>query len=278
MDYYIKCPVCGCNNSIACGYLPFELHDGNIMTAIYKCSKCHSFWRALPDKLDISSHFDLACYTANEQRDIWTDKRHQLFMQVNRLLKKHRPCSSQTLLDVGCAYGHMIEFFAQKGVFCTAVEPVTRLRKDISRSGITVYAGLEMVPHNIPYHAITFIDSLYYIPRPLEALTRAVMLLSPDGLVIIRMANRTPFLRLLYPFGITHVFQHVFSDQLVALSHCGILNMVHAAGARVQATYFYEARCVEGIGDFALYRVLGLFAAITRIPVSPGILYVISRR
>jgi hypothetical protein len=56
--------------------------------------------------------------------------------------------------------------------------------------------------------------------------------------------------------------------------------MVRAAGLHVRAIRFLEARRMEdcrNLGHFFVFQVLGFLACLTRFPVSPGTIYVISR-
>ena len=53
--------------------------------------------------------------------------------------------------------------------------------------------------------------------------------------------------------------------------------MVSAAGAHVLAIHMHEARHAAGIMEHILYGGLGRLAKVTHIPISPGIIYVISR-
>jgi SAM-dependent methyltransferase len=206
--------------------------------------------------------------------------RRPLFLQVGRIVEgaRGRWPASPALLDVGCAHGHLLDHFAEKGFSCSGVEPVERLRGQLEGRGVAVHARLEDVGPERAYDVITFIDTLYYFDKPGAALACALALLSRDGIIVVRNVNRTPFLRLMRQWRDRPAYRRVFGDQLVALSHRGVQEMVRHAGARLRASYFYEARLFHGIADRLLYCGLGVAATLTRLPVSPGILYVISRR
>lgn len=272
------CPACGANSAIPVGTLPLG-HGGAIRTAISECSHCHTFWRAPPEEADLLSHLSNAGYTADARRDAMRAARRPLFMQVGRIAEgaRGRWPTRPAVLDVGCAHGHLLDHFSEKGFSCTGVEPVARLRPHLEGRGIAVHARLDDVEPDRPFNLITFIDTLYYFDMPGAALARALTLLSRDGIIVVRITNRTPFLRLMRLWRDRPVFRRVFGDQLVALSHRGFLTMVQRAGGRLQTSYFYESRKFHGVADRLLYRGLGVAAALTRLPVSPGIVYVISR-
>jgi hypothetical protein len=174
----------------------------------------------------------------------------------------------------------MMELFAQQGWVCSGVEPVGRLRDDVGSRGFTVYAALEDVPCVPSYDAITFIDSLYYLLEPCLALSRASSMLTSGGVIVVRIANRTPPLRLLRTLRSWRRFADVFSDQIAAISHEGMQAMAHAAGLHVSLLCLREARPVIGrpvAQTWLLYRVVGPLAALTGLRLSPGIIYVLHK-
>lgn len=272
------CPACGRDAVIPAGTLPMVLHGGSVRTSISECGHCHSFWRTPPEKAELDSHLSAAGYTDDALRERMRALRRPLFMQVGRIVDRARGrWERPAILDVGCAHGHLLDHFAEKGFSCAGVEPVARLSPSLEDRGIAVHARLEDVSPDRPYDLITFIDTLYWFDMPASAFARALSLLSPDGIIVVRIANRTPFLRLMRPWRGRTIYSRVFGDQLVALSHRGVVEMVRRAGARLRSSHFYEARSFTGIADRVLYRGLGTAAALTRLPISPGILYVISR-
>jgi 2-polyprenyl-3-methyl-5-hydroxy-6-metoxy-1,4-benzoquinol methylase len=93
------------------------------------------------------------------------------------------------LLDVGAAYGFLMEEAARFGFVPFGVELSPNAARYASMYG-TVFTGtLDAVVTDDRFSAITFIDSLEHFEDPVAGLKKAASLLAPGGVVAVMVPN-----------------------------------------------------------------------------------------
>jgi 2-polyprenyl-3-methyl-5-hydroxy-6-metoxy-1,4-benzoquinol methylase len=186
------------------------------------------------------------------------------------------------VLDVGCAYGHLLDLFSQLNCHCTGVELVDELRDRLnSAAKYKVYKDIRDLPASEGnYDVITLIDSLYYFQDPLECLKDLGKRLSKTGVMIIRITNRTPLLNLYRLLSRDRISNRIFGDQVIAFTHTAMQICSRKAGVQIKSVRFYEKKNLSGRGfieGFLYYRVLPVIATATRLKVTPGLTYLYVR-
>jgi SAM-dependent methyltransferase len=281
------CPVCASGTAEFICRLPFgrqhksrsALDSSPLDTEVYRCHSCGSYLRDGLDGVDLAAHFSDASYTNLAREETLRARRLAFFEFLVQLgLGELTGEKAPQVLDVGCSYGHMLELCHERGCRCWGVEPVGALRARMNASAVAiVFADLRDVPSELKFDLVFLIDSLYDFPRPREVLSDLTELLGDGGVIVIRIANRTPLLNLMVAFRMNgRISRALFGDEVVALSHRGMENAIAKAGLCVERVHHHEHKSMRRRPWRLrlMYWVLPVVARITRWRVSPGIIYV----
>jgi SAM-dependent methyltransferase len=108
------------------------------------------------------------------------------------------------LLDVGCGYGGFVSLMRDRGWDAEGVDPSPVTVAAASARGIPVRLGTleEFSRSSAPYSAITMFYVLEHLFDPMSALRKVFALLEPGGVLLVRVPDTTPIVRLLSPFGL----------------------------------------------------------------------------
>ncbi|MEN8208247.1 MAG: class I SAM-dependent methyltransferase [Candidatus Fermentibacteria bacterium] len=119
------------------------------------------------------------------------EKYHDTFMNIfsrrHRDLLRH--AGGRRLLEVGCAYGFLLDYLAGKGWDVQGVE-VSPMSSEYARDklGLRVHTGdLESADLQVhSFDVILLLDVLEHIHRPYDLLRRIHELLSPAGILVVQ--------------------------------------------------------------------------------------------
>ena len=108
------------------------------------------------------------------------------------------------LLDVGCGYGGFVSLMRDRGWDAEGVDPSPMTVAAASARGIPVRLGTldEFSRSGAAYRAITMFYVLEHLFDPISALRKVFALLDPGGVLLVRVPDTTPIVRLLSPFGL----------------------------------------------------------------------------
>jgi SAM-dependent methyltransferase len=195
----INCKICGSEALQKIASLPLETADKIITSEITKCLVCGTFSSALDySDSEVQSHFELASYTDVKFEKHYLESKRPLFQAILQQIKSliYLSPNKATCLDIGSSYGHMLDLFKSNGITVQGVEIVDRLREDLKKRGYQIYKSISEVPEENVYDIITFIDSFIYLEDPVKTLTELRPHLRDNGILVIRIPNRTPFLNM----------------------------------------------------------------------------------
>lgn len=102
-----------------------------------------------------------------------------------------KPFGNKRVLDVGCGWGRLLDYFKILGWKTFGVEPGISASERARKKGHTVYTG-ELLSTKFPsnyFSAIVFCHSLEHIHNPIEVLKEAYRILLPHGLLVIEVPN-----------------------------------------------------------------------------------------
>jgi cyclopropane fatty-acyl-phospholipid synthase-like methyltransferase len=119
----------------------------------------------------------------------------------------------QSLLDFGCSRGFLLDLF--DGIRAEGVES----NQDYVRTKLPVYPGLESVPYNLPYDAITCIHVLEHLADPLEYIQALSAYLAPGGLLFLEVPS---LISKGGPFRLAHL---TFMEPAVLVGLCERANL-----------------------------------------------------
>ncbi|MGZ8450386.1 MAG: class I SAM-dependent methyltransferase [Candidatus Deferrimicrobiaceae bacterium] len=108
------------------------------------------------------------------------------------------------LLDVGCGYGGFVSLMRDRGWDAEGVDPSPRTVSAASVKGIPVRLGtLDAFSRSgAAYRAITMFYVMEHLFDPMSSLKKVFSLLEPGGVLLVRVPDTTPIVRLLSPFGL----------------------------------------------------------------------------
>jgi len=225
------CPVCGAvAETVGTSLYRTSLNTWH-PTIIVECHSCDIFIRVLQDS-DRSGHFYAASYVQPERDGTVWNERRQFLCSILELANHHLPKSFLRLLDVGCSYGHLLELARTKGIDAEGIEINKNLLALCEYKGLTVWPSLDSITR--PADVITLIDSLYYLPRPVESVCQLRTKLSSDGIMVIRVTNRNWFIRARATIVGKYDFEFL-GDAEVGYSVRGISRLLEYAGFTVTA-------------------------------------------
>ena len=255
--------------------LNFYLSGGEILKSkIHKCRLCGTYFRSENfSNKRILSHFDVASYTKPDYENYFYKGRINFFRYLLQKTKLFIHNSDCNLLDIGCSYGHLLEVFKNANQFKVfGIEIVDRLRHNLLKKGYNVFKYIQDVPEDLVFDVITCIDSLYLFEEPSCLLTKISKYLKENGILIIRVTNKTFFLNLFY-FLKLQVPYSFFGDAKYSFSYCGLKKILYDSGFIIKKMFLYEKGKKESFGiKWFLYKISPIFYYLTGILISPGIL------
>ncbi|MFO8184328.1 MAG: class I SAM-dependent methyltransferase [Candidatus Aegiribacteria sp.] len=182
------CILCGSSSSRL-----LSVQDG---WPVVKCAECGLVYlRERPSEQAVRQVYGRAYY---EDGDVGYrgymetfEKYHHVFMKIfrrrHRDLEKH--AKGRRLLEVGCAYGFLLDYLRDRGWDVTGVEisPLSssyardRLGLDV-RTGSVETADLK----EGSFDAVLLLDVLEHLHRPYDTLDRIARLLAPEGVLVVQ--------------------------------------------------------------------------------------------
>lgn len=268
------CSICKKNNVDRVVNLPFYSTEGDIITPIFRCSKCNCYYRYFYDDIDLQKHFNMSSYTTQNLEDYWLKERQTFFNQIVDFAKKYLgdDIKDKLVLDVGCSYGHLLQIFRDNGCSCYGIEPVETLCNKVSN--FEIYNCFYDIPPELSFDIITIIDSLYYSPNPLDYLKELSSKLKPNGVLIIRVTNRTPLLDFYRMINPKLINNDRFGDQLFAFSHKTMKYIFNQADLKIYNICLSENKPVRNAKYWVYYKIMPIISNIFFKPLTPGIIYV----
>jgi len=270
-----RCPVCDENTRyFGTGnyYLP-EL--SSITTDLFQCS-CGTICRDLPEER-ILAHYDVASYTDPREEERFYRARIEFFRFLISLARCHIGQTPEKCLDFGSSYGHLLHLLRQEGCDTYGVEVCARPRQISERQRLKTYRSIDEIDDCAHLDLITMIDSLYYVTSPKRLLTELRRRLTNNGVLVIRIANRTWLLRLLKKLLRKKHFSRLFGDAIVGYDKKSVVRLLESCGFRVVETLYRESgKRIVGWKMKAFYRVTTAISCMSlgSIPISPGIIIV----
>jgi len=180
-----RCPACGSSRLARLG-APRVIETDIVVsraTGVCRCSVCDLLFFVPVE----SSESVLGQY-AVLSGDSWTGYARPDWDLARSAILRRIPMGS--VLDVGCWTGEFVsslpDSFATHGV-----EPSDWARAQAAKNGVSVLGAslADVAEQGVTFDAITIIDVLEHATAPLEELSAARRLLSPEGVIIIATGN-----------------------------------------------------------------------------------------
>lgn len=228
---------------------------------LVRCSGCGLEWQhPLPDAevLDAlygDDYFERWGATPAEFEAVRGMKRATYAALLDRL-EPHR--SAGVLLDVGCAFGYLVELAGERGYDAFGLD---RNADAIGRASEPLAARLHCGELDAQafagkrFDVITLVDVLEHVPRPDDLLAACRARLEPEGLLVLIVPNAASFTRRLFRGHWPHYASehlYLFSPENLGrlLSSSGYAVEDLQAGFRKTLTGSYLVRYATRVGGF----------------------------
>jgi SAM-dependent methyltransferase len=174
---------------------------GEVQSRLWECPACRLIFRDSDYTVgDASASLDQAPYVLPENEDLIMQGKRGVFAHLARTLSaRFDPAArGRTVVDFGCSYGHLGKSFQAAGWKVYGVDRASGiLRYHRERGSFPVVADLDSP--EIPdggVDAVTMIDVICYLEKPIDVLRVAHRKLARPGVVVLRVPNRNRLLKL----------------------------------------------------------------------------------
>src|SRR5688572_16079152 len=186
----VACIACDSQRVAFVGPLPVfgqeNASAGSQLTAgsMYRCRDCSLHFRA-----PAATESELATYYSALSSDEWWqhDQEREVWREIKTVLDR---APGRTVLDVGCFRGDLLNYLGP-GWQRYGVELSTDARTVAESRGIRIIGRrveeLEFTEHQ--FAAVSLVDVIEHLPRPLESLKTLTDMLLPGGLLVIFTGN-----------------------------------------------------------------------------------------
>ena len=109
------CPICENDERVLLyGWQKYLVGDGELASLIFRCRTCDFNFRRFSQPLaEVLSHFKVAPYSSEEFEQQWLKRREGFYRFLLDLLPE--PADGKSLLDIGCAFGHLLDCAVERG-------------------------------------------------------------------------------------------------------------------------------------------------------------------
>lgn len=253
---------------ILCGSSSSRLLSVQKTWPVVRCSECGLVYLSeRPAEKALTDMYSKAYY---EDGDVGYkgyirifEKYHDTFMKIfsrrHRDLLRH--ARGKRLLEIGCAYGFLLDYLSRRGWEVQGVE-ISPLSSEYARNelGLDVQTGsiesADLKEHS--YDVILLLDVLEHLHRPYDILGRIRELLSPEGILVVQC-----------PWELYHWEE--FSEAIIRGMRPGTIEP-DSVPAHL---YFFQPRTLDAVlrkGGFRIYgRQSGNYGSIRR-QVNPPVI------
>jgi hypothetical protein len=181
--------------------------------------------------------------------------------------------SGRRALDIGIAYGIMMDLLREEGAEPEGVEIVEALRDAVRERGFVVHDSIDRTSGH-RYDLVFAIDSFYYINDPGLALATIRNLMVSDGVLALRLANRAWYFDLMRRLG-REIAGKRFGDLKYFYTERGARLLLARTGFQVERIYWTDrARRDPRLPESIFYKLAPLANYLLPVKISPGMLII----
>lgn len=170
---------------------------------IYRCPACHLAETDLKKDYTtfVKDFYSEGYYEGDPTRSAYADYEKDKYLIVKNMEKflsfvaEYKP--SGRLLDVGCAFGYVVELALQKGYDAKGFDPsafaVSRARDLVGNNRIQEGTIAEVSYPKHSFDVITMFDVFEHLQDPLLDMKKLESMLKPDGIIIIATGDTLSF-------------------------------------------------------------------------------------
>jgi SAM-dependent methyltransferase len=175
-------------------------HNPPALSHLWQCPKCAFIFRDCKySGGEIEKHFDRADYIELINEQTYRLYKGKMFERLARQTTKYFDFSHRRrlLVDFGCSYGHLGQTFQAAGWNVIGVDIAPSILEYHRKYGtFPVYPDLDtpQIPDG-GVDAIAMMDVICYLENPIEILELAYKKLATPSVLLLRVPNRTHFIR-----------------------------------------------------------------------------------
>lgn len=274
----VTCPICTQAMAFA-GHGNYFDRKSKYKTPISYCRPCDIYVRNI-DNARLVDHLDAASYVQQQNALRFFRARKKFFDSILLIAKRYlrkrgkRDLQNVTLMDFGCAYGHLLDLAQTEGFKVAGIELNHGLLESCGKRGLNVCRRLNELSDKAD--VFTLIDSLYYVPDPRKLLSEIKNYLNANGFIVLRVTNRNLYAKLRKIFAPKRDLS-VLGDSTISYSLNGLKRLFDHSGFRILQV-IPECGFREGM-DFKKKQFFRLASLITfllgeRFIVTPGLIVV----
>jgi len=181
---YVNCLLCGTRDHEEIIWKDYK------NTQIVCCRKCGLVYRNPRNVQSRQEQIFAQEWTEGIGNFFLTNYRSLNLRQIAKYIQREKPRGC--LLDIGCSYGTFFNYFSNSWQL-TGIEPSLLASRVAAKRFPHVRIINDTIENvSLPqgeYDVITIIDTIYYLPRPLEVLIKCYNLLKPNGWLLIEAPN-----------------------------------------------------------------------------------------
>lgn len=250
---------------VLCGSDSFSLLSTRMTWPVVRCRNCGFVYLAeRPSENALERMYSTSYY---EDGDVGYKGYVNIFEQYNDTFqrifrRRHRDlikrAGGRRLLEVGCAYGFLLDFLRTNGWEVTGIE-ISPLSSSYARDelNLNVHTGsvesVDLPPES--FDVILLLDVLEHLHRPFDTLSRIRSLLAPGGILVVQC-----------PWELFH-WEEIAEARFKRLKPGTI-----TPDAVPAHLYFFQPSSLEGVLQKAGFRIIGRqsgnYGAVRRL-VSP---------
>jgi SAM-dependent methyltransferase len=173
-------------------------------SALVRCRKCGTGVMApMPEPVEISGFYDIPAYYTHGQSHI-VERRGNIFdralVKLAWMMDRATPfrveaeaISGETVLDMGCGDGKLLERFRRAGCIVLGIDPDPKARAEAAKAGIRVLDGTAEEPPpalvGTTFDFVLITHALEHCIDPNKALRNASRFLAPGGRLYVEVPN-----------------------------------------------------------------------------------------
>ena len=155
---------------------------------IILCNNCGLLYQYTPEPIESLSNIYDNIYEENpreiQKKYYWKKRMKAFFDDIDKYIKK-----PGHLLDFGCSYGLLMEYFIAKGWEATGIDISENAISHARSKGLKCYLKLENITSKDKFDVIVMSNVLEHLKEPIDTLRRVKDLLSKEGIIYIRVPN-----------------------------------------------------------------------------------------
>jgi cyclopropane fatty-acyl-phospholipid synthase-like methyltransferase len=237
----------------------------------------------MPDLLTIQSHILTKEYGQERFKKIISEQKAKLERHVVEIIKTALPQNSRCM-DYGCGFGNLLRHLLSEGYDCIGVDGSKEAFNTLEKDGIKAINAWDLSEIGGSFDCIILIDVFCYLGAPYDTLKKCYDLLTPKGMLIMRLTNKYLALEVILKFKLKshirdNICKRIIIDQFHMIQMPSLERIIRKVG--------FNSSIISGKATTAPWGKLSIYGKIIyplstiiekvtfgKILISPGVLLI----